>query len=45
MQCVSVNFSIIGSGNGMLHGRHQAIIWTNDEILPIGLLGKTSMKF
>ena len=31
--------TIIGSDNGLLPGRHQAIIWTNDEILLIGPLG------
>ena len=29
----------IGSDNGLLPGRHQAIIWTSDGILLIGLLG------
>ena len=29
----------IGSGNGLLPGRHQAIIWTNAGILLIGPLG------
>ena len=28
--------SIIGSDNGLLPRRHQAIIWTNAEILLIG---------
>ena len=36
--CVS-NLTIIGSDNGLLPGRHQAIIWTNAEILWIGLIG------
>ena len=31
--------TIIGSNNGLLPGRHQAIIWTNDGILLIGPLG------
>ena len=35
----SVNYTIIGSDNGLLPGRHQAIIWTNDGILLIGPLG------
>ena len=29
----------IGSDNGLLPGRRQAIIWTNDRILLIGTLG------
>ena len=32
-------FTIIGSNNGSSPGRRQAIIWTNVEILLIGLLG------
>ena len=32
------NLTIIGSENGLLPGRHQAIIWTNDGILLIGPL-------
>ena len=31
--------TIIGSDNGLLPGRRQAIIWTNDGILLIGPLG------
>ena len=31
--------TITASGNGLSHGRHQAIIWTNDGILSIGYLG------
>ena len=31
--------AIIGSDNGLLPGRHQAIIWTNAGILLIGTLG------
>ena len=31
--------TIIGSDNGMLSGRRQAIIWTNAGILLIGPLG------
>ena len=31
--------TIIGSDNGLLAGRHQAIIWTNPGILLIGPLG------
>ena len=31
--------TIIGSDNGLLPGRHQAIIWTNARILVIGPLG------
>ena len=30
---------IIGSGNGLSPGRHEAIMWTNAEILWIGPLG------
>ena len=33
--CVS-KLTIIGSHNGLLPGRRQAIIWTNAEILLIG---------
>ena len=36
---MSVNFTIIGSDNGLSSDRRQAIIWTNDGILLIGLLG------
>ena len=36
--CVS-KLTIIGSDNGLLPGRHQAIIWTNAEILSIGPIG------
>ena len=36
--CVS-NLAIIGSDNGLLPGRCQAIIWTNAGILLIGPLG------
>ena len=35
----SVTLAIIVSDNGLLPGRHQAIIWTNAEILLIGPLG------
>ena len=35
--CIS-KLTIIGSGNGLLPGWHQAIIWTNDGILLIGNL-------
>ena len=31
--------TIIGSDNGLSHGRRQAIIWTNDGILLTGTLG------
>ena len=37
-KCVS-NQAIIGSDNGLLPGRCQAIIWTNVGILSIGPLG------
>ena len=33
--CVS-KLTIIGSDNGLSPGRHQAIIWTNARILPLG---------
>ena len=36
--CVG-NLTIIGSGNGLLPGQRQAIIWTNTGILLIGPLG------
>ena len=36
--CVG-KLTIIGSDNGLSPGRHQAIIWTNAEILLIGPLG------
>ena len=36
--CVS-ELTIIGSDNGLLPSRHQAIIWTNAGILLIGPLG------
>ena len=36
--CVS-EITIIGSDNGLLPGRRQAIIWTNAGILLIGTLG------
>ena len=36
--CVG-NLTIIGSDNGLLPGRRQAIIWTNARILLIGPLG------
>ena len=39
------NLTIIGSDDGLLPGRRQAIIWTNAQILLIGPLGKTAMKY
>ena len=36
--CVS-KLSIIGSDNGLSHGRREAIIWSNAGILSIGTLG------
>ena len=36
--CVN-KLTIIGSDNGLSPGRHQAIIWTNAEILLTGSLG------
>ena len=35
----SVNYTNIGSGNGLSPGRRQAIIWTNAGILLIGPVG------
>ena len=34
-----IKLTLIGSDNGLLSGRHQVIIWTNDGILLIGPLG------
>ena len=34
----SVNFVCIGSDNGLSPVQHQAIIWTNADLLAIGLL-------
>ena len=42
--CVS-NLTIIGSDNGLMPGRRQAIIWTNDGILLIALLGTNFEEF
>ena len=39
----SVNF--IGSDNGLVPGRHQAIIWTNGGIFIIRTLGTNSFIF
>ena len=36
----SINYDIIGSGNGMSPVRRHAIIWTNGDISPIGPPGK-----
>ena len=36
--CVGI-ITIIGSNNGLSHGRRQAITWTNAGLLSIGLLG------
>ena len=33
--CTLVNYAIIGSGNGLSPVWHQAIIWTNVDLLPI----------
>ena len=41
--CIN-ELTIIGTDNGLLPGRHQGIIWTNDGMLLIGPLGKTSVK-
>ena len=35
----SVNYTVIGSDNGLSAGRRQAIIWNNAGILLIGSLG------
>ena len=35
----SVNLAIIGSDNGLVPVKRQAIIWTNDGLLSIGTLG------
>ena len=35
----SVNWVSIGSGNGLMPVQHQAIIWTNADLLLIGSLG------
>ena len=41
MMHICINkLTIIGSDNGLLPGRHQAIIWTNDVILLSGTLGR-----
>ena len=40
-----LDLTVIGSDNGLSSGRHQAIIWTNEEILLIGTLGQKSVKF
>ena len=37
--CIS-NLAFIGSDNGLSPGRRQAIIWTNDGIMLVGLLGR-----
>ena len=42
--CVG-NLTIIGSDNGLLPGRRQAIIWTNAGILLIGPLGTNFSEF
>ena len=36
---VSVNYTIIGSDNGLFPVRHQAITWTNAWLLSIGPWG------
>ena len=35
----SLNWVIIGPGNGFVPNRHKAITWTNDDFLSIGPLG------
>ena len=39
MHIFVIKLIIIGSDNGLSPERHQAIIWTNAEILLIGPLG------
>ena len=39
MRFVSMNWVIIGSGNGLLPNQHQANTWFNAELLSIALLG------
>ena len=41
--CVD-NLTILGSDNGLSPGRHQAIIWTNAEVMLIGPLGTNSSE-
>ena len=41
----SVNWVIIGSGNGLSPVWRQAITWTNAGLLSVGLLGKKSVNF
>ena len=41
--CVS-KLAITGSDNGLSPGRRQAVIWTNVDILLIGLLGTKSIE-
>ena len=36
---VSVKWVIIGSGNGLVLKKRQAITWTNADLLPIGSFG------
>ena len=45
MQTFISKLTIIGSDNGLLPGRHQAIIWTNAWILLIGPLGTDFNEF
>ena len=42
--CVG-KLTIIGPDNGLLPGRHQAIIWTNAGILSIGPLACLGTNF
>ena len=39
------NLIIIGSANGLLPGRRQAIIWTNAWMLLMGPIGKSLWNF
>ena len=39
------NLTVIGSDNGLSHGRRQAIIWTNAEIFILDPYEQTSMNF
>ena len=40
----SVNYVVIGSGNGLVPFRHQAITWTNADLLSVGSYEQTSVK-
>ena len=42
---VSMDWAIIGSGNGLSPIQRQAITWTNAALLWIGLLGSNFCEF